>query len=186
MCRANIIITRNLWKQRQFNILLMTRTLQPSSNRSLEGNAMTLQWSNVLGRILTSEPAPRRAGLLNRCWIGPKSLFPASVWQLGIIRWEILKNERTMSSVSTCLPSFSKTSVEFSVHCTKQTSIGIPCPSIVTKSSSAEHSEAPSRFAAAQVLRQRPLNRVLRANPFTIITNLLRYSVGQTMQTMVP
>jgi len=52
------------------------------------------------------------------------------------------------------------------VHRTGKASRSIPCPSIVTKRESTRHREASSSFRAAQILRQGPLNPILRANPF--------------------
>ena len=58
------------------------------------------------------------------------------------------------------------------VHCTGKAAKSIPCPSIVTKRESTRHREASSSFRAAQILRQGPLNPILRANLFPKVTDL--------------
>ena len=64
-----------------------------------------------------------------------------------------------------------RSSEELIVHCKRETSRGIPCPSIVTKRERT-HEES-SSFRAAQISRQGPLNPILRANPFPEITDPL-------------
>ena len=65
-----------------------------------------------------------------------------------------------------------RSSSELSVHRTRKASRSIPCPSIVTKRESTRHREASSSFRAAQILTQGPLHPLLRANPFTEVTDL--------------
>ena len=66
-----------------------------------------------------------------------------------------------------------RSSSELIVHRTGKASRSIPCPSIATQRESTRHREASSSFQAAQILKQGPLNPILRANPFSEVTDLL-------------
>ena len=61
---------------------------------------------------------------------------------------------------------------ELTVHRTGESSRSILCPSIITKRESTRHREASSSFRTAQIVRQGPLNPILRANPFPKVTDL--------------